>query len=114
LVSKVCKELGIDPSMPYTWATKSESFAKRLEEAKAKGEKVVLDWYEQTADARAAAGKDDPGSTNLTMFRMKRLDPRYRDNAQINVLATGPIALYSALDEQRPQIPECPRKDHKP
>ena len=73
-----------------------------MQEAKAEGEKVMLERLEREIDKRALAGKTDPGSPNLLMFRTKRLDPRYRDNATVQVIAAGPLAI--SIGREEPQI----------
>jgi hypothetical protein len=88
-----CAVAGIVQSVPYQWASSNKEFAKRFEAAKAKGEKVLLDSYEDLIDNRTAKGQSDPQSAVLTMFRTKRLDPRYRDNAVVQVNAVGPVAI---------------------
>ena len=90
---QVCQAIGIASDTPYQWAVRSESFAKRYEQAKELGEKVLLSEYEDKIDQRAMEGKDDPQSAVLTMFRVKRLDPRYRDNAPTNVNIAGPVSI---------------------
>ena len=90
---KACQAVEIDYTTPYQWAYKGEHFAKRLEEARTRGEKVLLDRVEEQIDSRVFAGKDDPQSAVLTMFRTKRLDPRYRDNAPTQVNLTGPVSI---------------------
>ena len=92
-LKQTCLALGMNINMPYLWATRSESFAKRYEEAKIQGEQVLLAEYEDKIDQRAMEGKDDPQSAVLTMFRVKRLDPRYRDNAPTQVNLTGPVSI---------------------
>ena len=88
-----CRYVEIAQSVPYQWASSSKEFDKRFEAAKAKGEKVLLDCYEDLIDNRTALGPRDPQSAVLTMFRTKRLDPRYRDNAVVQVNAVGPVAI---------------------
>ena len=88
-----CAALDLNINTPYLWALRSELFAKRLEEAKIQGEQVLLADYEDKIDQRAMEGKDDPQSAVLTMFRVKRLDPRYRDNAPTQVNLTGPVSI---------------------
>lgn len=104
---KCCQSVGVDYTTPYQWAYKSEQFAKRLEEARAKGEKVLLDRIEEQIDKRVFVGADDPQSAVLTMFRTKRLDPRYRDNAVTNVNVVGPAAIQFniGVDPQSNQQP---------
>jgi hypothetical protein len=103
-----CKLVGIDLSTPFNWASKSEHFAKRFEEARAEGEKVLLAAYETQVDRRAFEGKTDPQSAVLTMFRMKKLDPRYRDNATVQIALVGPPAIALDLNVERPQLPGKP------
>jgi len=98
-----CEQLQLNPATPWLWGNKSERFKKRLDEARVAGEKVLLNEYESQMHARILAGKDDPGSTNLTMFRVKRLDPAYRDNAVVNVNAVGPVAIQFNLNQSLPQ-----------
>lgn len=97
-----CLKLGIENAMPYKWAKQSEAFRKRLDEARAAGEKVLLDRYEEIIDQRVETGQIDPQSAVLTMFRTKRLDPRYRDNAVVNVNAVGPVAIQFNLSPSTP------------
>lgn len=96
---RACLEVGIDDSSPYMWANRSERFAEKMAEAQLKGEKVQLDEYEQLLHKRISAGTRDPHSAVLTMFRMKRLDPRYRDNATMNVVAAGPVAIMMGMEQ---------------
>ena len=88
-----CDHAEVSYNTPYQWAYKSEAFAKRFDEARKQGEQVLLDRMEEHIDNRVFAGKDDPQSAVLTMFRVKRLDPRYRDNAPTNVNLTGPVSI---------------------
>lgn len=88
-----CDAIGISYNSPYQWAIKSDAFAKRLDAARAAGEKVLLDRYEEQIDKRVFMGSADPQSAVLTMFRTKRLDPRYRDNAVLEINAKGPVAV---------------------
>ena len=91
-VMQSCHRCGISSSQPYDWASKSNEFAKRFEAAKLRGEKVLLDTYEDLIDKRAETGPLDPQSAVLTMFRTKRLDPRYRENAQVAIIS-GPVQI---------------------
>ncbi len=120
-ISQSCEQVGLDPGVLYGWATRSVSFSKRLDEAKARGEKAILAHYEHNLDTVCLDREIDKDPElyakvqNSMFFRMKRLDPAYRDNAQVQILATGPLALMSSLAETRPQLPSKPtRKDPKP
>ena len=92
-IKQTCHSLGLDPATPYIWGYKSEQFSKKFALAKAQGEKVLLDTLEDQIDSRIMVGQRDPQSAVLTMFRTKRLDPRYRDNVAVNVQINGPQAL---------------------
>lgn len=78
---------------PYHWCEMDLDFKAAMESARAIGEKTVLALLEEEIQRRALAGKEDPGSPNLLMFRTKRLDPAYRENAVVNVNAVGPVAI---------------------
>ena len=88
-----CAALNIEISTPYQWASKSREYRKRLDAAKESGEQVQLKEYEEQLHARIMRGQDDPQSAVLTMFRVKRLDPAYRDNAVVQVNTVGPVAI---------------------
>lgn len=82
---------------PYHWCEMDLDFKAAMESARAIGEKTVLALLEEEIQRRALAGKEDPGSPNLLMFRTKRLDPAYRENAVVNVNAVGPVAIQFNL-----------------
>lgn len=90
---RACGLIGIAETRPWHWAQSSAEFSKKMQSARALGEKALLAEYEDRVDKRSEAGKDDPQSAVLTMFRMKRLDPAYRDNAQVNIATQGPALL---------------------
>ncbi len=99
-----CKAAGIAPVTPYQWASKSAAFAKKLDEARELGSKALLAEYEGKLDHETLSQPFDKVTGTLTMFRMKRLDPAYRDNAQINVVATGPIAVNLGMRPETPRL----------
>ena len=84
---------GVNLCTPYHWCDVDPAFREAMESARSIGEHVALATLETEIQRRALAGKEDPGSTNLLMFRTKRLDPRYRDNVAVNVQVNGPQAL---------------------
>lgn len=83
---------------PYHWCEMDLGFKAAMESARSIGEKTILALLETEIQRRALAGKEDPGSPNLLMFRTKRLDPAYRDNAVVNVNAVGPVAIQFNLN----------------
>lgn len=93
-----CERVGIAVRTPYDWAERSPEFAEEMKKARDIGDKVMLGTLEKEIGKRALAGHKDPGSTNLLMFRTKRLDPAYRDNAQVNIATLGPAAIMFALE----------------
>ncbi len=95
-----CQLLHINPGTPHQWASRSEAFAKRFEQARAEGQKVLLQSYEHKIDLESLdQGKFDKVTAILGMFRMKKLDPSYRENSQVSLVATGPIAIHMAIRE---------------
>ena len=97
-----CEAAHVDDSTPCQWANRSKSFAKKRQAAQAQGEKILLAQYESSLDdnlLRKHTSFDDfiRGQV-LRMFRMKRLDPQYRDNATVNVAITGPAAISFGVD----------------
>lgn len=101
-----CKVADIAENTPFAWATKSSDFAKRQEEIKKKTEGILLRRYEDSLDKTLIQDCETIDEIaklqNLRMFRMKKLDPSYRDNAQVNVLATGPVAIQFNIDSNTP------------
>ena len=110
--AKACTAAQIDLSTPKQWSYKSELFQKAWDRARELGEAVVLSRYETSMDAVCLENPEvqqNPETyakiQNSMFFRMKRLDPRYRDNApQVNIV-TGALSIVSTLDDQRPALP---------
>lgn len=90
---QACQVAGIATCTPRQWARRSKEFAEGYRLARVEGDLVLLAQYEQQMHRRIMEGKVDPQSAVLTMFRVKRLDPAYRDNAVVNVSAGGPVAI---------------------
>jgi hypothetical protein len=102
-LSQSCTVAQCSTAQPYEWAKRSVVFAKAFEEAKIAGEKVLLAAYEHDMDMTLLPEQpmniDDFARTqNSRFFRMKRLDPAYRDNAVVNVNAVGPVAIQFNLN----------------
>ena len=94
-VKQTCDELGMSLYTPYAWAQRSERFAKNFEAVKQKAERVLLAQYEGTLDDVVLQAKDIVDFykvQNSRFFRMKRLDPLYRDNAQVAIIS-GPVQI---------------------
>ena len=92
-VTQSAAHAGVNLCTPYHWCEVDLDFKQAMESARAIGEKTVLATLEEEIQRRALAGKEDPGSPNLLMFRTKRLDPAYRENAIVSVNAVGPVAI---------------------
>ena len=90
---QACELAGIATCTPRQWARRSKEFAEEFRFAREQGDTVLLSVLEAEIKKRALAGPSDPGSSNLLMFRTKRLDPAYRENAAVNVNAIGPVAI---------------------
>ena len=105
-VPLACKLAKIAENTPYQWAVRSEDFAKRFSAAKIHGEKVLLSAYEEQMDSvclEQAVSMDDYARTqNSRFFRMKRLDPAYRDNAPTGLTINGPVAVQINYTSKQP------------
>jgi transposase-like protein len=89
---------GIDPHTPSRWIRKYPKFKEEFDTIKEHAERyVVADAIEAEFDRRALAGKEDGQSAIIGMFRLKRINPAYRDNAQMNVTVHGPVAIQFNL-----------------
>lgn len=99
----------------YAWASASVVFAKSFDIARNKGEKALLLKYEEHLDATLLPEQgmpiEDFSRTQISrMFRMKRLDPRYRDNAPAVTVNVGPVAIQFAMQVQVTDEAERPTK----
>lgn len=115
-IAQAAKATGIDPANPHYWASTSVHFAKAFSEAREFGEKVLLDHYESTLDETVLGHPDFESvvkSQVLRMFRMKRLDPRYRDNAPTNVNVTGPVSIQLNIGASVQAIQAPDKADRK-
>ena len=112
-IKKCCELLEINAQSPYQWASRSDTFSKKFEQAKEMGERVLLDEYEDIVDRRVNAYHLDQQSAVLTMFRMKRLDPRYRDNAPTNVNIAGPVSIQLNIGASVQAIQAEPKAQQK-
>jgi hypothetical protein len=101
-VTQSAAHAGVNLCTPYHWCEVDQDFKQAMESARAIGEKTVLALLEEEIQRRALAGKEDPGSPNLLMFRTKRLDPAYRENAVVSVSAVGPVAIQLNLSTTVP------------
>lgn len=97
---KAATLIGIEPHTVSRWIQKYPKFAELATEIKEHALKtLILDNIESNFADRAVAGKEDGQSAIIGMFMAKRADPRYRDNAQVNVAVTGPVAIQFNLSQ---------------
>lgn len=106
---RACAVVGINVNTPLLWADRNAWFSKKLDEARAAGEKVLLMAYEADLDAVVAEPACLPYTANLRMFRMKRLDPRYRDSVAAVQVNVGPAAITLGVEDEPKQIEKAPR-----
>lgn len=86
--------LGIDPHTISRWCKKSDAYRDKVREAQAFSEEYhTLDKIKASFNERAIAGKEDGQSAIIGMFLAKKIDPRYRENAGVQINATGPVAV---------------------
>lgn len=95
--TKAAPMAGYTVASVYNWRNNDHDFAKRWDEANEIGIQVQLATLEAEADRRAIEGvvggyaqvgkknvKIMKYSDSLLMFRMKKLDPTYRDKVDLN------------------------------
>ena len=101
-----CRLLGIDNHTPGRWLRKYPKFKEEFDLVKSHAEKYVIkDKIEHEFYNRALAGKEDGQSAIIGMFTLKRIDPAYRENAQVNLQVTGPVAVqFNVSQPANPSI----------
>lgn len=110
---KAAAELvGIAPLTITRWCQKSPEFRQLADEACDWADKyVIADEIRSSFHKRAIAGKEDQQSAVIGMFMLKKADPRYRDNAAINVTANGPVAIQFNLSQASPEAKRLEQAD---
>jgi len=97
-VTKAAKVIKTSHVHHLKWLVKDPEYAAKFEEAAVAYRVRMIELYEKECDKRAIEGWDEPVfyqglqtglkrkfSDILLMFRLKKLDPSYRDSQQINV-----------------------------
>ena len=85
---------GVEPHTISRWVKRFPQFKELADEAKAHADKYyVADAIEHNFYQRAVAGKEDGQSAIIGMFTLKRINPQYRENAQVNLTVAGPAAI---------------------
>lgn len=108
------KAAGIDPRHIYAYRAKYPEFAALWEEAKAE----YKEGLEKLLDERINDDTRGKMADILLMFALKKLDPAYKDNAQINItnvqqsLLPNQLAVVkNASDEELKQIVEAQARE---
>ena len=129
-VTEACQLADIGRRTPYSWASKSKSFAMKMSEARGIGERVLLDEVRREIRRRGLEGHEEPViyggkvsmikdpetgemvplkvrrySDNLLMFYAKRLDPDFRDNAPVSLTSGVPASInffFAASSKEKP------------
>ena len=119
MVKQACEIAGIARQTPYEWCQKSVEFAEAMDNARATGEKVLLDEVKQEVRRRGLEGVEEPLSYQgkltgdtvrkwsdlLLMFYGKYLDPRFRDNFPAASTRMGDVNLQvNVFTGNRPQV----------
>ena len=101
IVSEAAEASKVHRTTHYEWLKTDPDYAEAFEVAK----KQYIEKLEAELDKRALAGKQDPHSHILLMFRLKKLDPRYRDGAHIQVNQNQAIQVNNmTLEERRARV----------
>ena len=102
-----CKLSGVGYRSIFRWRKQDELFADYEEQAKAIGSEVYKDELESLLDQRI---RDDTRKTSdiLLMFKLKQLDPSYRDNQSRFDRKVGEITVVLNIPPRVPRPPELP------
>jgi hypothetical protein len=108
LIARACEATGIGETVPYAWVRDHPEFAEQMAEARKQGDAVALARMEMEADRRAVDGiprniyhkgtviaQERNYDSILLMFRMKYLNPAYREHAD-SVVQTGSVTIQVA------------------
>jgi len=104
---KACKLSGVGYRSIFRWRKQDELFAGYEQKAKAIGIEVYKDELECLLEERI---RDDTRKTSdiLLMFKLKQLDPSYRDNVHRNEQQVGEIKVTLHIPPRIPRPPEPP------
>lgn len=107
--------IGIEPHSITRWCKKDPEFARLCDEAIDHYDKYVIGpELKAHIHQRAQAGKDDPQSAILAMFSLKKIDPRYRDNAANSLTISGPVAVQFNLSASLSSAPSVSTRESVP
>jgi len=119
-VNQAAKVANIHRDTHYAWLVSDPEYAEAFEGAK----QEYIGLLEAECDRRAVTGVDEPlvhqgqftkdengkvltrkkYSDILLMFRIKKLDPSYRDGQQINITQNQAQQVNVSLDEKRSRV----------
>jgi len=104
---KACKLSGVGYRSIFRWRKQDDLFAGYEEEAKAIGNESYTAELESLLDQRI---KDTSRKTSdiLLMFKLKQLDPSYRDNQSRFDRMVGEITVVLNIPPRIPSPPELP------
>ena len=106
-IHRACRVSGVGYVVQWKERKRNPEFAKRFDEAYDLGRAAVLSIMEAEADRRGIKGTTKPVyqggrrvgsvqeySDSLLMFRMKKLDPSYRDKTAPEINNSGGGAIH--------------------
>ncbi len=106
--------VGIDNHTVSRWIKKYPKFKELAAQAKEHAEQyVVADAIEENFYQRAIAGKSDQQSAVIGMFTLKKINNSYRDNAVVQVNASGPVAMQFNFATPLASTPQADQLDEK-
>lgn len=111
MIGDACKTSRMSHSVYLGWKTKDPVFAAAMEKANM----LTIDILEAEAIRRGVHGYDEPVfyqgnivgnirkyDSNLIIFRLKKLDPSYRDSHQTNIGVAGNTIKIEFVDPVKP------------
>jgi len=97
--------IGVTLRTIFRWRSHNPSFSKKYDESLRIGELNIEDQLAGKMDSEALSRPFDKVTGVLSMFRMKKLNPMYKDTQQVNVNIAGPAALEFLVNE-KPSSPQ--------
>ena len=114
-IMRTCQAVKISVSAHYRWRRVDEEFAEAYREAKRQGDKVQKALLEANLDHVALHPKEKVCQPAIlaSFARLKRLDPEYRENPQINIQSNTLIQLPSALEGAIASLLQLPAEERR-
>ncbi len=114
-IIRTCQAVKISVSAHYRWRRVDEEFAEAFRKAKSQGDRVQKALLEAKLDEVALNPEKKVCQPAIlaSFARLKRLDPEYRENPQINIQSNTLIQLPSALEGAIASLLQLPAAERR-